>query len=127
MEVAFVVSVGCLGRSVHNRPIGMVSEQQVRILGQFLHRLPPWSRNEPFLVAFAFNVAQLDWIPTSKRNLSAAMQHLAAEVEVLVDDDHGGPKVTRTNGSGQAGASSSDDDDIRLIVPLDGLCGGHLR
>src|SRR5437016_3775574 len=123
MQVAFVVSVGCLGSGVHNRPIGMVSEQQVRILSQFLHRLPPWNRNESLLVTFALYVAQLDWIPTSKRNLSAAMQHLAAEVEVLVNDDDGGPKVTRTNGSGQAGASSSDDDDIRLIVPLDGLSG----
>src|SRR5947207_1542037 len=46
MEVAFVVSVGCLSRSVHNRPIGMVSEQEVRILRQFLYRLPPWRRDE---------------------------------------------------------------------------------
>src|SRR5437773_3346268 len=78
MEVAFVVSVGCLGRGVHHRPIGMVPEQEVRILGQLLHRLPPWSRDEPLSVVFALDVPQLEWIPAAKRNLSAAMQHLAA-------------------------------------------------
>src|SRR5205809_2889354 len=91
MQIAFVVSVGCLGRGVHNRPIGMVSEQEVRILRQFLHRLPPWRRDESLPVILAGNVPQLQWIPAAKRNLPAAVQHLAAQVEVLVDDDHGRP------------------------------------
>ena len=78
MEVAFVVSVGCLGRGVHNRPIGMVPEQEVWILSQFLHRLPPWRRDETLPVILAGDVPQLEGIPASKRNLSAAMQHLAA-------------------------------------------------
>ena len=37
MEVALVVAVGGLRRGVHDRPVGMVPEQEVRILGQFLH------------------------------------------------------------------------------------------
>ena len=49
MEVAFVVPVRGLGRGVHDRPVGMVPEQEVRILGQFLHAVPPRSRDEPFL------------------------------------------------------------------------------
>src|SRR5439155_1382643 len=100
MQIAFVVSVGCLGRGVHNRPIGMVSEQEVRILRQFLHRLPPWRRDESLPVILAGNIPQLKGITTAKRNLPAAVQHLAAQVEVLVDDDHGRPKVPRTNGGG---------------------------
>src|SRR5207253_1222117 len=117
MEVAFVVTVGRLSRSVHDGPIRMVPEQEVRILRQFLHRLPPWRRDKAFLVPFALDVAHLEWIATAKRNLSAAVQHLAAQVEVLVEDDHGRSKVPRTNGGGQPGAPSSDDDDVRLVSP----------
>ena len=127
MEVALVVAVRGLRRSVHDRPVGMVPEQEVRILGQFLHRMLPWSRDESFLVALACDVPQLERIPAAKRDLGAAVQHLAAKVEVLIDDDHGRPKVARANGGGQPGAPCSDDDDIRLVVPLNGVGGGHLR
>src|SRR5213593_2007623 len=127
MKIAFVVSVGCLGRRVHNRPIGMVSEQEVRILSQFLQRLPPWRCDKSLPVILAGNVPQLKGIPTAKRNLPAAVQHLAAQVEVLVDDDHRRAKVPRTNGGGQPGAPSSDDDDIGLVVPLNSVDRRDLR
>src|SRR6266571_1326277 len=65
MEVAFVVSVWCLGRCVHHRPIGVVPEQEVRIFSEFLHRLPPWRRDESLPVVFAGDVPQLEWIPTA--------------------------------------------------------------
>src|SRR5262249_58463770 len=67
------------------------------------------------------------WRPAAKRNLSAAMQHLAAQVEVLVDDDHGCPEVPRTNGGWQPGAPASDDDHIGLEVPFNGVDGRNLR
>ena len=105
----------------------MVPEQEVRILGQFLHRLLPWSRDESLFVAFACDVPQLERIPAAKRDLSAAVQHLAAGVEVLIDDDHRRAKIARPNGGGQPGASCSDDDDIGLVVPLNGVGGGNLR
>jgi hypothetical protein len=105
----------------------MVSEQEVRILGQFLHRLPPWRRDESLPVILAGDVPQLKGIPTTKRNLPAAVQHLAAWIEVLIDNYHGCPKVSRTNGRGQTGAPSSDDDYIGLVVPLNGGDGGNLR
>src|SRR2546427_2009555 len=127
MKIAFVVSVGCLGRRVHNRPIGMVPEQEVPILSQFLHPLPPLRCDQSLPVILAGNVPQLKGIPTAKRNLPAAVQHLAAQVEVLVDDDHGRAKVPRTNGGGQPGAPSSDDDDIGLVVPLNSVDRRDLR
>src|SRR6266850_1126227 len=86
-----------------------------------------WSRDEPLRVAFACDVPHLEGIPTAKRDLSAAVQHLAARVEVLIDDDHGRAKVPRPNGGGQPGASCPDDHDIRLVGPSNGLDGRHLR
>src|SRR5439155_12073041 len=111
-------SVGCLGRCVHNRPIGMIPEQEVRILSQFLHRLPPWRSDESLSIVLAGDVPQLQWIPAAERNLSAAVKHFAAEVEVLIDNDHGRAKIPRTNRSRQTCAPSSDNDDICLVVPL---------
>jgi hypothetical protein len=89
--------------------------------------VPPWDRNESFLVAFAFNVAQLNWIATAKRNLSAAVNHLAAQIEILVNDDDRRAKVPRTNGGGQPGGACSDDDYIGLVVPFNGFGWGNLR
>src|SRR5262249_513324 len=127
MEVAFVVSVGRLGRSVHDRPVCVVPEQKVRIFSQFLYRLPRWRRNESLPAILPTHVPQLKCIPAAKRNLSPAMQHLAAQVEVLVDNDHGRAKVPRANGGRQPSASSSDNDDVRLVVPLNGGDRRNLR
>src|SRR6185436_15132999 len=126
MKVAFVVAIGRLGRGIHDRPIRVVPEQEVRILSQLFYSLPTWRRDESLAVVLAGDVPQLEWIAAAKRNLSAAMQHLAAEVEVLVDDDHRCAKVPRPNGSGQAGAASSDDDDVGLVGPWNGLRGRNL-
>src|SRR5262249_3771175 len=98
-----------------------------RILSQFLHRLASWRGDEPFFVMFAGDVTQLQRIAPAKRNLSAAVQHLAADIEILVDDDHRRAKITRANGRGQAGTSSSDDDDVCFVVPSNRLGGGNLR
>src|SRR5262249_42530536 len=56
MQFVFIVPVGCLGRCAHNRPVGMVSEEEVRVVSLFLHRLPPGSCNKSFLIVFALNV-----------------------------------------------------------------------
>ncbi len=127
MEVAFIVPVRGLGRGVHDRPVGMVPEQEVRILGQFLDLLLTWRRDEPLPIVFAGDVPQLEGIPTAQRDLSAAMQHFAADVEVLIDDDHGCPEVPRPNRGRQPGCPCSDNNDICLVVPLNGGDGGNLR
>jgi hypothetical protein len=79
----------------------MVPEQEVRILRQFLHRLPPWRRDESLTVILAGDVPHLKRIPAAKRNLPAAVQHFAAQVEVLVDNDYGRAKISRANGGRQ--------------------------
>src|SRR5262249_22199955 len=94
---------------------------------QFLHGLPPWRRDESLAVILAGNVSQLNGIPTAKGDLAAAVQHLAPWIEVLINNDHGCSKVSRTNGCGQTGAAGSDDDDIGLVVPLNGWCRRNRR
>ena len=127
MEIAFVVTVGGLGRSVHHRPVGVVPEEEVRILGQFLDGVLPRSGDEPFLVPLACDVPQLKGISPAKRDLRTAVQHLAAGIEVLIDHDHGRSEVPRSNRGGQTGAPCSDHDDIGLVVPLNGTGRGTLR
>ena len=105
----------------------MIPEQEVRILGQFLHGVLPWRGHESLPIAFAGDVPQLEGIPTAKRDLSAAMQHLAAGVEVLIDDDHGRPKVPCANSGRKPGAPCSDDNDIRFVVPFNRVGRGNLR
>src|SRR5688572_29367834 len=87
----------------------------------------PWSRDEPLRVALACDVPQLKRIATAKRDRCATVQHLAAGVEVLIDDDHGRPQVPCANGGGQPSAPCADHNDIRLVVPLNSVAGGHLR
>ena len=84
-------------------------------------------RDEPFLVALPGDVPQLERIAAAERDLAAAVQHLAADVEVLIDDDHGQAGIARPNGARQPGAPCADDDDVRLVVPLDAVGTRRLR
>jgi len=127
MQIALVVPVRRLGRGVHHRPVGVIPEQEVRILGQLLHGVLSRSSDESFAVALAGDVSQLKRIPAAQRNLSAAVQHLAAQVEVLIDDDDGRPEIARANGGRQPGAPAADDHHVGLVVPLNGFDRGDLR
>ena len=55
------------------------------------------------------------------------MQHLAADVEILIDEDHRRAEVARANGGGQPDAPRTYDDDIGLVVPSNGVGRGLLR
>jgi hypothetical protein len=57
VQVAFVIAVRRLRRGIHHRPVRVVPEQEVRILGQFRRLLHRRRGDEPFLVALAFDVA----------------------------------------------------------------------
>src|SRR5262245_9353697 len=121
VEIAFIVAVRGLRRGIHDGPVGVVSEQEVRILGQLLRFLHWWSGDETFLVAFAFDVPELQWIAAAERHLPAAVQHLAADVEILINKDDRRAEVARANGGWQPDAARADDDDIRLVVPAYGV------
>ena len=126
MQLALVIAVRGLSGRVHDGPVGVVPEEEVGILGQLLHRVQPRRRHEPFRVALALDVALLQRIVAAERHQAAAVQHLAAKVEVLIDDDHRRAEIARANRRRKARAPAADDDDIGLVVPPDGLGRRHL-
>src|SRR6185312_8228167 len=72
-------------------------------------------------VAFSGEVAFLDCIATAQRHVAVAVDHAAADVEVLFDDDHRRAEVAGADGRGKPGGSAAEDDDIGFVVPSDGL------
>jgi len=119
MEIAFVVPVRRLRGGIHHRPVRVIPEQNVRILGQFRDAVLARRGDEPLGVAAAFDVAPLQRISTTKGDLATAVQHLAAGIEVLIDDDDRRAKVAGANGGGKSGAAGADDDDVCLVIPPD--------
>jgi hypothetical protein len=55
------------------------------------------------------------------------VQHLAANVEILIDQDDRRSQVARANGGGQPDATRTDDDDIGLVIPVNGVRRGLRR
>ncbi len=71
VEVAFVEAVRGLRRVIHDGPVGVVPEQEVRILGYFLRLVHGRGCDEAFLVALALDVAELERIAAAERHLRA--------------------------------------------------------
>src|SRR5260370_32924072 len=53
------------------------------------------------------------------------MHQLAADIEILVDDEHGRPEVSGPDCRMQPHASRPEDDDIGFIVPDDAARAGR--
>ncbi len=48
------------------------------------------------------------------------MQHAAAEIEVLVDDEHARAKIARADRGREARAAAAGDDDVDVVIPRGG-------
>src|SRR6185312_5254690 len=72
-------------------------------------------------VAFSGEIAFLDGIATAQRHVAVAVDHYAADVEVLFNDDHRRAEVAGADGGGKPRGSCPEDDDIRFVVPSHGL------
>ena len=118
-ELALVVAVGVLGLDVEDRPVGDVGEEQFDVVVEFLGTLERPDGDIAVLVALAFHVPELDRIAAAERDEGPAVQHPAAEVEVLVDDEHRRAEIACPDRRGQAGAAAARDDDVGFVVPLD--------
>ena len=105
---------------IHDRPVRDVREQEVDAVVQLLGTLDGRRRDEALLVAVTFAVAKLDGVAAAERNERAAVQHAAAEVEVLVDDEDTGAEIARADRSRQSRTAATRNDDVGLVVPLRG-------
>ena len=113
------VPVRALGLGVDHRPVGDVREQQVDAVVELFGRLDGIGGDQSLLVALALHVPALDGVAAAEGHEGPAVQHPAAEVVVLIDDQHAGPEVPRADGRGQARAPAPRDDDVHLVVPDD--------
>src|SRR5262249_46050166 len=119
VHLTVVVAVRSVAADIEDRPVGDVPEQEVGVLGDVCRLVQRLDLDEPFLVPFSGNVPQLTWIAATERGLSPAVQHLAADVEILIDHEHPQIGVACPDGAGHAGRSRADDQNVRLVVPLD--------
>jgi hypothetical protein len=84
-------------------------------------RLDEWrSQSQPLRIS-RHPVAFLDGVAAAERCPTAAMNQLPADIEILVDDEYRRPEIAGPNGSMQPDASRSEDHDVNIIVPLNGL------
>ena len=127
MQIAVIVAVGRLRRDVEDRPVGHVPEQEVSIFPKLVRLVQRRDLDEAFLVAFARDVSQLHRVAAAERDLRSAVQHLAANVEVLINNEHAQAGIPRPDGAGQSGRPRTDNDKVCFIVPLDAIDGGPLR
>ena len=128
-ELPLVVAVGALALGIDHRPVGDVREQQIDAVVELFRLLGGIDRDQPLLVLLALPVPLLDRVAAAERHEGPAVQHPAAEVEVLVDHQHAGPEIPRANGRGQAGAAAPRDDHVHFVVPgrIRGARGRFLR
>src|SRR5262249_38417553 len=68
-------------------------------------------------------VALLDGIAAAKRRPAAAVHELAADIEVLLEHNDRSPEVACAHRGMQPDTAGAEDDDIRLIIPLNALRG----
>ena len=116
-QLALVVAIRRLAAAVQDRPVRDVGEQQIDAVVELLGRLDGRARDEPFLVALAFLIAELERIAAAQRDERAAVQHAAAEIEVLIDDEHGGAEIAGPDRGREPGAAAAGDDDVEVVIP----------
>ena len=123
-ELPLVVAVGALALGIDHRPVGDVREQEVDAVIELLRPLGRIDRDQSLLVLLALHVPLLDRVAAAEGHEGPAVQHPAADVEVLIDHQHAGAEIPRANGRGEAGAAAPRDDDVHLVVPSDVVRAG---
>ena len=116
-----VVPVWRPAAGVHDRPIDLIPEQKIGIVGHCLVGFHIGNRDQPLRVALSGEVAFLDGVAGAEGDVAVAVDHAAADVEVLIDNDHRRAEVAGADGGGEPHGSASEDDDIRFVVPGNGL------
>src|SRR5262249_8164840 len=92
------------------------ADQAIRVVLQVLWLHQRSLQAEALRVA-PHPVTFLNRTATAERGPAAAVHELAADVEILLDHQHGGAEIARPHGGMQADTSGAKDDDIGLVAP----------
>src|SRR5215469_2256923 len=96
MQLAVVVAIASDTGGIDHRPVGYIPEQAVGIVFQ-IFRLDERSFEPQALRVGPRAVPLLNGVATAKRGPAAAVHQFAADVEVLLEDDHRRPEVARSH------------------------------
>ena len=120
MQLAVVVAVSRHARGIDDRPVGHIGEEPVGIVFEKF-RLDE-RRSQPHALGISPRaVSFLDGIAAAKRRPAAAVDELAAHVEILLDDEDGSPEIARPYRGVQAHAPRAKHNDIGFIIPDNAL------
>src|SRR6266446_3548960 len=124
MKLTVVVAVPGDAGLVDDRPVGHVPKEPVGVIFE-ISRLDARRRQPQAIGVRRSPVPLLYRIAAAERCPAAAVHQLAADIEVLVDDEHRRAEVSGPDSGMQPHASRPEDDDIRLIIPDDAAGAGR--
>ena len=127
MQFPIVVAVRRVPAGVEHGPVGDVLEQEIGVLGHVLRLVQRRHLEQSLLIALPGDIAQLARVAAAERDLAAAVQHLAADIVVLVDHQYVKTRVPRADRARQPGTPRADDQHVHLVVPLDAVGAHALR
>jgi hypothetical protein len=120
MQLAVVVAVPGDPCGVDNRPIRHISKETVGVIFQIFGLDERGGQPQAFGIGYR-PIPFLYGVAAAKRCPAAAMHQLPANVEVLVDDDHGRAQVPRPDGGMQPHTPRPKDNHVGFVIPLNGL------
>ena len=103
MQLAVVIAVSRHARGIDHRPVGHIGEEPVGIVFEKL-RLDERRSQSHALGISPRAVSFLDGVAAAERSPAAAVNKLAAHIEILLDDEDGSPEIARPHRSMQAHA-----------------------
>ncbi len=116
VQFAVVVAIAGDAGGVDHRPVGHIAEQAVGVVLQ-IRRLHQRRRQSQAVGVGRRPVALLDRVAAAERGPAAAVDELAAHVEILVDHDDGSAEVAGADGGMQPDASRSEHDYVGFVIP----------
>jgi hypothetical protein len=120
MERTIVVSVPRHTARVHDRPIGHVLEQEVGVVLQ-IGRGNERSGETKAIWVGTRAIPRLYGIPAPEGDEAATVEHLAANIEIRIHDEHRCPEIACPDGRVKSRAPRPANNDIRFVVPSNAL------
>ena len=109
-QVEIVVGIGA-----HELAVGKTAHRLVGARPVFEHLVRR--------IVLAELAALLEPVAAADIEPAEAHHRAPADVEILLDDDDRGALLARGDGGHETARTAADDDDVRLAIPGDGVCG----